>query len=124
MVGGLASTGVGPPSRLLACSKKTEKDGAMSYFDDNDTSPAADLWGERVNDYMDGQDGVEALRSRVQPHPPWPEADNPMLGYLIARAMEIHEEDGPLTAITWVAVHAWFESALDTRAEMIRHLGA
>ena len=96
----------------------------MSYFDDNDDSPAADLWGERVNGYMDGQEGVEALRSRVQPNPPWPEADNPMLGYLIARAMEIHEEDGPLNAITWVAVHAWFESALDTRAEMIRHLGA
>ena len=75
----------------------------MSYFDDNDNSPAADLWGERVNGYMDGQEGVEALRSRVQPNPPWPEADN---------------------AITWVAGHAWFESALDTRAELIRHLGA
>jgi hypothetical protein len=102
----------------------TEKDGAMTYFDDNEGSPAADLWGERVNGYLDGQEGVEALRSRVQPNPPWPEADNPMLGYLIARAMEIHEEDGPLTAITWVAVHAWFESALDTRADLIRRLGA
>ena len=96
----------------------------MNSFDDNDDSPAADLWGERVSSYLDGQDGVEELRSRVQPNPPWPEADNPMLGYLIARAMEIEEEDGPLTAITWVAVHARFESALDTRAEMIRHLGA
>ncbi len=47
-----------------------------------------------------------------------------MLGYLIARAMEIEDEDGPLAAITWVAVHAWFESALDTRADLIRRLGA
>jgi hypothetical protein len=95
----------------------------MTYFDDND-SPALELWSERLNSYLDGQEGIEALRSRVQPNPPWPEADNPMLGYLLARAMEIHEEGGPEAAITWVAVHAWFESALDTRAELIRHLGA
>lgn len=96
----------------------------MSYFDDNEESPALELWGEQVNSYIDGQEGVEALRSRIQPNPLWPEADNPMLGYLLARAMEIHEEGGPVAAITWVAVHAWFESALDTRADVIRHLGA
>ena len=90
----------------------------------SDASPAAALWRERVDSYMDGQDGVEALRRRIQPHPPWPEADNPMLGYLIARAMEIHEEHGLESAIAWVAVHAWFESALDTRADLIRRLGA
>jgi hypothetical protein len=38
--------------------------------------------------------------------------------------MEIHEKDGPETAITWVAVHAWFESTIDTRAAAIRSLGA
>lgn len=96
----------------------------MSYFDDNDDSPAVALWRERVDSYMDGQEGVEALRRRIQPNPPWPEADNPMLGYLIARAMEIHEEQGPEAAIAWVAVHAWFESALDNRADLIRRLGA
>lgn len=63
----------------------------MTYFDD-DQSPALALWGERLNSYLDGQEGVEALRPRAQPNPPWPEADNPMLGYLLARAMEIHEE--------------------------------
>jgi hypothetical protein len=47
-----------------------------------------------------------------------------MLGYLIARAIEIYEEHGAESAIAWVAVHAWFESTLDTRAEMIRRLGA
>lgn len=77
-----------------------------------------------MNGYIAGQEGVEALRPRIQPNPPWPEPDNPMLGYLLARAMEIHEENGPESAIAWVAVHAWFESALDTRAELIRHLGA
>lgn len=95
----------------------------MTYFDDNE-SPALALWGERLNSYLDGQEGIEALRSRIQPNPPWPEADNPMLGYLLARAAEIHEEDGPETAMTWLAVHAWFESSVDTRAELIRNLGA
>ncbi|HNI35545.1 MAG TPA: hypothetical protein PLV93_09100 [Microthrixaceae bacterium] len=28
----------------------------MNYFDDNGDSPAADLWGERVNSYIDGQE--------------------------------------------------------------------
>jgi hypothetical protein len=95
----------------------------MTYFDD-DGSHALALWRERLTGYLDGQEGIEALRSRAQPNPPWPEADNPMLGYLLARAMEIHEEQGPEAAMAWVAVHAWFESALDTRAELIRHLGA
>ena len=101
-----------------------EQDGGVSYFDDNDDSPAVALWSERLDSYMDGQEGVEALRRRIQPNPPWPEADNPMLGYLIARAMEIYEEQGPEPAITWVAVHAWFESALDVKADLIRRLGA
>jgi len=80
----------------------------VSYFDDHKESPALELWAERLNSYIDGQEGVEALRPRMQPNPPWPEADNPMLGYLLARAMEIYEEQGPESAITWVAVHAWF----------------
>lgn len=96
----------------------------MSYLDDNDDSPALAIWRERVASYLDSQDGTENLRSRVQPNAPWPEADNPMLGYLIARATEIFEEEGPDMALTWVAVHAWFESAVETRADLIRHLGA
>lgn len=96
----------------------------MSHFDENDDSPALVLWNDRVESYLDGQEGVEALRSRIQPNPPWPEADNPILGYLVARALEIHQEQGPEAAIAWVAVQAWFESALDTRAEVIRHLSA
>ncbi|MGB3409941.1 MAG: hypothetical protein WBA45_01985 [Microthrixaceae bacterium] len=47
-----------------------------------------------------------------------------MLGYLLARAMEIYAESGPETALTWVAVQAWIDSALDTRADLIRRMGA
>lgn len=70
------------------------------------------------------KEGVEALRSRIQPNPPWPEADNPMVGYLVARAVEIHERSGLEAALGWAVVHAWFESAIDTRASLIRQLGA
>jgi len=98
-------------------------DDAMT-LDDNEDSPALALWQERLTSYFDGQEGIEMLRSRAQPNPPWPEEDNPMLGYLIARALEINEEQGHETALMWIAVHAWFESALDTRAALIRDLGA
>jgi hypothetical protein len=96
----------------------------VTSFDDSEDSAALKLWRERLSSYLDGQEGIEGLRSRVQPNSPWPERDNPMLGYLIARAMEILEEEGPQSALTWLAVHAWFESALDTRADLIRDLGS
>ena len=68
---------------------------------------------------------VAALGDRVRQ---WMVFNEPlsftMLGYLLARAAEIHEEDGPQAAMTWLAVHAWFESSVDTRAELIRNLGA
>lgn len=95
----------------------------MTYRDDPD-SPALALWRERLEPYLDGQDGIEALRARVQPNPPWPEPDNPMVGYLIARAIEIEQEDGLEAALVWAVVHAWFEAAIDTRAALIRQLGA
>jgi hypothetical protein len=93
-------------------------------FDDNEDSAALALWQERLTVYLDGQEGVETLRSRIQPNPPWPEADNPRVGYLVARAMEINEESGLQMAMAWAVVHAWFESAIDTRAALIRQLGA
>jgi hypothetical protein len=46
-----------------------------------------------------------------------------MVGYLVARAMSIFDEDGLQTALAWAVVHAWFESAIDTRAALIRQLG-
>jgi hypothetical protein len=92
--------------------------------DDPEGSPAAERWEDQLRHYLEGQDGVEALRSRSQPHPPWPELDNPMTGYLIERAGEIYEIEGLESALAWAVVHAWFESALDTRAAIIRQLGA
>lgn len=47
-----------------------------------------------------------------------------MRGWLIARAKEIHEEQGSEAAIAWVAVHACLESVLDNRADLVRRLGA
>lgn len=92
--------------------------------DDNAESPALDLWNERLVAYLNGQEGIEALRARAQPNSPWPEVDNPMVGYLIARAIEIHDEHGLESALAWAIVHSWFESAIDTRADLIRSLGA
>lgn len=98
----------------------------MSYLDDDDDSPALAMCRERVASYLDGQDGTEDLRSHVQPNAPWPGADNPMLGYLIARATESGSSKKQVRTwhSGWFAVHAWFESAVETRAELIRHLGA
>lgn len=93
-------------------------------LDHNADSPALALWGDQLASYLHGQEGIEALRSRTQPNLPWPEADNPMVGYLIARALELAEDDGLESAITWAVAHAWFESALDSRAAVIRELGA
>lgn len=92
--------------------------------DDTGPSPARDRWEDRLHPYLDSQQGVEGLRSRSQPNPPWPEPDNPMFGYLLERAAEIHAEGGVGPAIVWVATHAWFESAVDTRAMLIRRLGS
>lgn len=93
-------------------------------FDDSQDSPALAQWEERLTSYLAVQEGIEALRSRIQPNPPWPEADNPMVGYLIARAMEIHDDGGLEMALAWAVPHAWFESAVETRAALIRQLGA
>jgi hypothetical protein len=48
-------------------------DGTLNAmtFDDNEESAAFAHWQERLTAYLDGQEGVEALRSRTQPNPPW-----------------------------------------------------
>jgi hypothetical protein len=96
----------------------------MHDRDDNESSPALAKWQDRLEAYLEGQSGVEGLRSRSQPNPPWPDLDSPMVGYLIERALEIFEDSGPESAITWAVVHAWFESTVETRANLIRHLGS
>jgi len=92
--------------------------------DDAENGAAFERWAAQLEPYLEGQDGVEALRSRSQPHSPWPEDDNPMVRYLIDRSQEIHETDGLQSALAWAVAHAWFESSLDTRASIIRQLGA
>lgn len=88
-------------------------------------SDALRAHNERLVAYLDGQgETVEALRSRSQPNEPWPEADNPMLRYLIERATELLAVEGTETAVVWLAVHAWFEGTLDERARMLRKLGS
>lgn len=93
---------------------------------DSHNDPSSDIerrWNDRLTAYLDGQgDLVEELRRRVQPYPPWPEFDNPMIGYLTERALEIADEEGVATAMGWLAVHAWFESAVDERARILRSI--
>jgi hypothetical protein len=45
-----------------------------------------------------------------------------MLEYLIRRSAEISDTDSAREAIVWLAVHAWFEGALEARAEMLRNI--
>lgn len=62
--------------------------------DDAEDSGAFERWAQQLEAYLDGRVGVEALRSRSQPHPPWPEDDNPMVKYLIDRSSELYETGG------------------------------
>lgn len=97
---------------------------ADDSLDDWDTDSLR-RYSQQLVAYLEAQgDTVAALRNRSQPHPPWPEVDNPMLGYLISRAIEAEASDGARTAIAWLAVHAWFEGALHERAEVLRSLSS
>lgn len=57
---GVAEVAADAPHGLLECSPGAErwvtgKHGCVSYFDDNEDSPALELWAERLNSYVDGQ---------------------------------------------------------------------
>jgi hypothetical protein len=67
-------------------------------------------------DYLDRQVGVAHLRDREMPSFPWPGRDNPMLTYLVHRAEEMAATDGRPSATIWLAVHAWFEGAIEALA--------
>lgn len=92
--------------------------------DDDVQSPARQRWQSQLVPYVATQRGVADLRSRRQPEPPWPDPENPMLGYLMERAAEILEEQGAGPAIVWAITHAWFESAIATRSTMMDDLGS
>lgn len=95
----------------------------VSRFDNEEQSPALVRWAERLNAYMGGQgEMIEPLRLRNAGELPFPEFDNPMVGYLIDRALELAAEGDITRAVAWVAAHAWFEATIEERARIIRQL--
>lgn len=93
-------------------------------MDDPDSIEAIREWSDQLAAYIEGQSVVESVRSKPQGTLPWPERDNPMLGYLLSRAGELSASDGFPAAMLWLAVHAWFEGAIDERARCVRYMTA
>lgn len=62
-----------------------------------------------------------ALRSHPIGTPPWPDPDDPILSYLCAKAVEIHDENGLRSALIWLATHAYFEGGIAEVARSTRH---
>jgi hypothetical protein len=92
---------------------------AQLYADD---SEALTRWKDRLSQYVDGQGTLDALRLRPMSEQPWPAANNPMLGYLVERSIEIADEKGLGAAVAWIAANAWFEGAIAERSRFIRFL--
>jgi hypothetical protein len=87
-------------------------------------SAALELWKDRLSQYVDAQGALDALRLRPCSEQPWPAANNPMLGYLIERSIEIADEDGLGAAVAWLAANSWFEGAIAERSRFVRLLDA
>ena len=87
--------------------------------DDHD-SPALARWKDRLNEYVDRQGALDALRLRLPSEAPWPNGANPMLRYLRERAAEIAQDDGLDVAVAWLARNAWFEGTIAERARIAR----
>jgi hypothetical protein len=84
----------------------------MSTVTTKDTGGVAmERFSERLAAYLGNQCAVESLRDSQMPLFPWPDANNPMLEYLVHRSDEMAESDGREAAVVWLAVHAWFEGA-------------
>jgi hypothetical protein len=94
----------------------------IPLFPDDDGGATLAKWAERLAPYLDERAAIEAARHREMPARPWPDRDNPMLGYLINRASEYLEVSGIDETLVWLAVHAWFEGALDERHQQLRNL--
>ena len=88
--------------------------------DDADQGVALERWKDRLRRYVEQQGPLDALRLRSSSEPPWPAAENPMVGYLIERGTEIANHDGIDPAVAWVAANAWFEGVIAERARMQR----
>jgi len=54
------------------------------------------------------------LRTSQMPAFPWPDEDNPILQFLLERALEELDQGTPLDEVlAFIAVHAWFEGAIE-----------
>lgn len=80
---------------------------------------ALERWVDRLGPHLQERTVVEPVRHNRMPAPPWPERDNPMLGYLIDRARDIVKDEGLDSALVWLAAHAWFEGAVEERYRMV-----
>jgi hypothetical protein len=85
-------------------------------------SDALARWQEPLAQYVRNQGQLDALRLRPSTEAPWPQLDNPMVGYLIERAEELAETDGAGAAIYWLATHSWFEATIAERSRLSRLL--
>ncbi len=94
----------------------------IRLFGDEDGGEALKRWVDRLGPYLDERKAVESVRHRAMPQAPWPSRDNPMLGYLIERANEVLDSEGAASALVWLAVHAWFEGAIDQRFRTVQGL--
>lgn len=98
-----------------------EHEFTQLYADD---SEALARWKDRLSSYVDLQGTLDALRLRRSSEQPWPAFDNPMLGYLKERGVEIAANDGLDAAVAWLAANSWFEGAIAERSRFIRLLDA
>lgn len=85
-------------------------------FPGDDGGLTLPVWVDRLRTYFEAQGDVEAFRSARIPEGPWPEFDNPMVGYLIDRGCELAGSEGIKTAMAWAVAHAWFEAAVHERS--------
>lgn len=73
---------------------------------------------EWVASYLAAQQAADprtaAIRFSAEPgSAPYPDPDNPMLAFLVARARSIAATDGADSALVWLAAHAWYEGHLE-----------
>jgi uncharacterized protein (DUF2236 family) len=95
---------------------------AEALVDSFDDSAARAEWADRLARYVDQQGAMDALRLRSPSEPPWPQAENPMVGYLVSRGAEIVAERGLDAALEWLATNAWFEGVIAERVRIARLL--
>jgi hypothetical protein len=95
---------------------------AESLVDSFDDSAARAHWADRLGRYVDQQGAMDALRLRSPSEAPWPQTENPMVGYLVERGAEIAAESGVESALEWLATNAWFEGVIAERVRIARLL--